>query len=399
MPIEPPDGKEPTMPASEENEKFAFGLWCLMNRGGDPFGEPVREAMSQVAAMEGLARRGYWGYEFHDNDLWPINAGPREIGKVVATLAKAMDRTGLRCASGTTNLFTHPVFKDGAFTSHDPKVRALAIAKAMRTIDAAAELGAENFIFWGGREGAEVDIAKSPVDGIRRYRDAICFLVQYILDNKYSMTVTVEPKPNEPRGDIYLPTVGSVLAFIATMPAKIGRRVGVNPEFAHVKMAGLNVVHEYGQALEAGKLFELHLNGQNPLRYDQDLSFGSDNPKEGLLLVHMLESNGFDGIIAFDAHPYRVEDNDGVWDFVERNIRNYRLFRDKARQIDADPRIAELLDQIGAASPSLVGRYSAAEAARIKAMKFDPDALATRRLPYERLDQVLTEILLGVNFK
>jgi xylose isomerase len=216
--------------SSRDQKKFAFGVWCLMNTGGDPFGLPVRDAMTPVEAIRGLAERGFWGFEFHDNDMFPINATARQIDKTIRDARAVMADTGIRCASGTTNLFTHPIFRDGAFTSHDPKVRRYALAKAMRAIDVAAELEAENFIFWGGREGAEVDLAKSPLDAIKRYRDAICFLVEYMLDRKYGLTVTVEPKPNEPRGDIYLPTVGSVLAFISTMPAKVAKHVGVNPE-------------------------------------------------------------------------------------------------------------------------------------------------------------------------
>lgn len=382
---------------STRQEKFAFGIWCLMNTGADPFGQAVRKAMTPQAAVRGLAERGFWGFEFHDADLFGDTPTPARRKKVIGEVKRIMDGTGIRCASGTTNLFSHPVFKDGAFTSHDPKVRAYAVAKAMRSMDVAAELGAENFIFWGGREGTEVDLAKSPLDALKRYREALCFLVEYALDNGYGFTVTVEPKPNEPRGDIFLPAVGNVLAFIETLPKRLGRRVGVNPEYAHIKMAGLNVVHEFGQALEAGKLFELHLNGQNPLRYDQDLAFGSDNPKEALLLVRLMERNRFAGIIAFDAHAYRVEDADGVWDFVERNLANYRILQEKAAAVDADPEIRHLLGEIDSGEPSPHAKYSARTASKLKSARWDPDRLAAaRRLPYERLDQLLNEVLMGL---
>ncbi len=383
--------------ATGSQDKFAFGIWCVTNRGADPFGDQVRGRISAIDAIRGLARRGYWGFEFHDNDLWPIGATAKQIDKTVADVKKVMRETGIRCASGTTNLFYHPVFKDGAFTSHDPQVRAYAVAKALRAIDAAAELDADNFIFWGGREGAEVDAAKDPVEALKRFREAISFLVDYIVSSGYRMTVTIEPKPNEPRGDLYLPAVGNALAFIATLPARLGKRVGVNPEYAHIKMAGLNVLHEFGQALEAGKLFELHLNDQVPLRYDQDLAFGSSNPKEALLLVRMLRRHGFDGIVAFDCHPYRTEDEAGVWDFVERNMRNYRLLAERADLIDADPRLRELLAEVNPGGRSPHAKFSRDAARKLKAAKFDPDKLArSRRLAYERLDQVFTELVIGL---
>jgi len=383
--------------ASGRTDKFAFGIWCVTHRGGDPFGDQVRGRIGALDAIRGLAQRGFWGFEFHDNDLWPIGATARRIDKTVADVKKVMKATGIRCASGTTNLFYHPVFKDGAFTSHDPNVRAYAVAKALRAIDAAAELDADNFIFWGGREGAEADVAKDPVEALKRFREAISFLVDYIVSRKYRMTVTIEPKPNEPRGDLYLPAVGNALAFIATLPARLGRRVGVNPEYAHIKMAGLNVLHEFGQALEAGKLFELHLNDQVPLRYDQDLAFGSVNPKEALLLVRMLRRHGFDGIVAFDCHPYRTEDEAGVWDFVERNMRNYKLLAERADQVDADPRIRGLLAEINPGGRSPHAKFSPDVARKLKAASFDPDKLArAKRLAYERLDQLLTELVLGV---
>lgn len=381
-------------------DKFAFGVWCCMNIGRDPFGDAVRKGMSGVEAVRRLGERGVWGFEFHDNDIFPINATSAEVGKIKRELRKVMDGTGIVCATGTTNLFYHPVFKDGAFTSHDPKVRAYTLQKVMNAIDIAAELGARNFIFWGGREGAEVDVAKDPVTATKRFREAISFLCEYVRSNKYGIRFTIEPKPNEPRGDIYLPSVGNVLAFIATLDPSHQRMVGVNPEVAHVKMAGLNPYHEYGQALEAKKLFELHLNDQKPLRYDQDLTFGSASLKDSFLIVKLMVDHQYDDIKAFDCHTYRTEDEAGVWDFVDRNMRMYKILEAKVHEVNADRQMRTLLAEIQSQDPALDGLYakfSPAAARKIKNLKFDPDKLhRSRRLPYERLDQRLNEILLGV---
>lgn len=386
--------------APSQSDKFAFGVWCVMNVGRDPFGDASRRGIDGLKAVRGLAEHGAWGFEFHDNDIFPLAASAAQTRRIMKELKKIMDGTGIRCASGTTNLFYHPVFKDGAFTSNDAKVRAYALQKVMNAIDLAAEVGAENFIFWGGREGAEVDLTKDPVTAMKRFRDAINFLAAYVRQNGYEMTFTIEPKPNEPRGDIYLPSVGNALAFIETLDPANRKMVGVNPEVAHIKMAGLNPYHEFAQALEAGKLFELHLNDQKPLRYDQDLAFGSADLKECFFIVKLLVDHKFAGTKAFDCHPYRTEDEEGVWDFVDRNMRTYKILEEKAYEVNAHREVREILDELHAGEKDYDGLYrkfSPEAAKRIKALKLDPARLAGgRRLAYERLDQILTELLLGV---
>ena len=377
-------------------DKFAFGLWCVMNRGADPFGVETRPEVSGLEAIRGLGRRGVYGFEYHDNDLWPIDAGPRKKAAAVRQARKAMKDTGIRCTAATTNLFTHPVFKDGAFTSHDPRVRAYAVQKAMANIDTAAELGAEVYIFWGGREGADVDIGKDPVEALKRFRECLNFLCEYVIDQGYRMVFSIEPKPNEPRSDTYLATAGHALALIATLDHP--EMVGSNPEIAHVKMAGLNPLHEIAQVLEAGKLVDIHLNGQKPLRYDQDMSFGCDNPKEALLLVKLLEDYGYAGTKSFDAHPYRTEAD--PWDFVDRCMRAYKAYQVKAEQVAADARLCQMLEELqetpGASWNQVLAGYSARGAEKLRKKAFNPDRLAKRPLLYEQIDQRLTEILLGL---
>jgi len=380
----------------KRSDKFAFGIWCVMNQGADPFGVATRPQITGLEAVKGLGKRGVYGFEYHDNDLWPLKAGPAKRRAVVKDVKRIMRATGIRCTAATTNLFTHPVFKDGAFTSHDPKVRAYAVQKAMVNIDVAAELGARVYIFWGGREGADVDIAKDPVEALKRFRDCINFLSEYVLEQKHKMVFSIEPKPNEPRSDTYLPTAGHALAMIATLDHP--EMVGVNPETAHIKMAGLNPLHEFAQCLEAGKLVDIHLNGQKPLRYDQDMSFGCDNPKEALLVVKLLNDYAYAGTKTFDAHPYRTEAD--PWDFVERCMRAYKAYEIKAEQADADATLCQMLEQLertgGASWARLLGSYSAAGAGKLRKAKFNPDKLAKRKLLYEQIDQRLTEVLLGL---
>jgi len=379
-----------------KRDKFAFGIWCVMNRGADPFGVATRPEVSGIDAIRGLGKRGVYGFEYHDNDLWPIGASPQKKRAVLKKARKAMKDTGIRCTAATTNLFTHPVFKDGAFTSHDPRVRAYAVQKAMANIDTAAELGAEVYIFWGGREGADVDIGKDPVEALKRFRECINFLCAYVLDQGYRMVFSIEPKPNEPRSDTYLATAGHALALIATLDHP--EMVGVNPETAHIKMAGLNPLHEFAQCLEAGKLVDVHLNGQKPLRYDQDMSFGCDNPKEALLVVKLLEDYGYAGTKSFDAHPYRTEAD--PWDFADRCMRAYKAYQAKAEQVGADARLCQMLEELqeapGASWGVLLRAYSAKAAAKLRNQAFRPDTLAKRKLLYEQIDQRLTEILLGL---
>jgi xylose isomerase len=381
--------------APTREDKFAFGIWCLQNRGRDPFGDQTRPELKAVDAIRGLAQRNCYGFEFHDNDMIPFGASAALRDQILRDVKKAMADTGIKATMATTNLFYHPAFKDGAFTSTDPAVRAMATQKVMNCIDIGADLGAHVFVFWGGREGVEVDASKDPIETGKWFRDSVNFLCEYVLSQDYDIKFALEPKPNEPRGDLYLPTVGSMLAFIATLDHP--DMVGVNPETAHVKMAGLNPYHEFAQAIDAGKLFDIHLNGQKPLRFDQDLAFGSDELKEAFLTAKLLTDHKYEGTVGFDAHPYRTEAD--PWDFVERNMRTYKIMQEKVRQFNDNKEIQDILKEIHGASPELkglMGRFSKDQAAKLKAMTFDADKLAARRLPYERLDQLVTELLLGV---
>ena len=375
-------------------DKFTFGLWTVGNRGRDPFGEFVRPTLDPVKAVHKLAEIGAWGVNFHDNDLVPIDATPTERDQIVSRFRTALTSTGLTVPMATTNLFTDPVFKDGAFTSHDPDVRAYALQKTMRAMDLGVELGARTYVFWGGREGAEVDAAKDPVEAIKRFRDAINFLCAYARDQRYALRFALEAKPNEPRGDIYFATTASYLAFIPTLDYP--DMVGVNPEVAHEQMAGLNCYHVVAQALEAGKLFHVDLNDQKPGRFDQDLRFASESIKPLFFLVKLLEESGYEGPRHFDAHAYRTEDEEGVWDFARGCMRTYLILKEKARQFCEHNGIQALLADIRRTDAPTSGAYTADGAAALKARAFDRQVLAARRLPYERLDQLVIELLLGV---
>jgi xylose isomerase len=301
----------------------------------------------------------------------------------------------MKVPMATTNLFADPVFKDGAFTSHDPRVRAYAVQKTMRAMDLGVELGATTYVFWGGREGAEVDAAKDAVEAIKRFREAIDFLCGYARDQKYDLRFALEAKPNEPRGDIYFPTTAAYLGFIGTLAHP--EMVGVNPEVAHEHMIGLNFYHVVAQAIEAGKLFHIDLNDQKPGRFDQDLRFGSESTKALFFVVKLLEESGYDGPRHFDAHTLRTESPDGVWDFARGCMRTYLILKEKARQFRLDTEIQGLLSEIrGQAADVTIGRYSRQQADRLKAHAFDREALAARPLPYEKLDQMVVELLLGV---
>ncbi len=376
-------------------DKFTFGLWTVGNRGRDPFGEFVRPRLDPVVAVERLASLGAHGVNLHDNDLIPIDASAAEHDRIVRDFKKALADTGMKVPMATTNLFTDPVFKDGAFTSSDPRVRAYALHKTMHAMDLGVELGATTYVFWGGREGTEVDASKNAVDAIKWFRDALNFLCEYARDRKYNLKFALEAKPNEPRGDIFFPTTAAYLGFIPTLayPAM----VGVNPEVAHEQMAGLNFYHAIAQAIDAGKLFHIDLNDQKPGRFDQDLRFASESIKPMFFLVQLLEESGYDGPRHFDAHAYRTEDPDGVWDFAAGCMRTYLILKDKVRRFREDKDIqailAELRDPMG--EPALP-RYSTAFADQLKARTFDRAALASRRLPYERLDQLVVELLMGV---
>jgi len=376
-------------------DKFAFGVWCILNRGSDPFGSETRPAMDPIKAIRGLAAHGVYGFEYHDNDLVPFGASDAERRRVIRAVRRVMKTTGIRATAGTTNLFSHPVFRDGAFTSHDAEVRAFAVRKAMRLVDTAAALDTRLVLLWGGREGAEVDAAKDPVTAMRRLRECVNFLCEYIIDRGYRMMLSIEPKPNEPRGDMYLATTGHALAFIETLEHPF--MVGVNPEFAHIKMAGLNPYHEYAQAIETGKLVDVHLNGQKIGRFDQDMSLGADGLKDIFFVVKLLKDNHYGGTVAFDAHPFRTEND--PWDFVDRCMRTYRMLAEKVDVLERDREYRDLMAPLEAQKgrlPAALADYSPARARLIGGRSFRPDRMAVRPLPYERIDQIVTEVLLGV---
>lgn len=378
-------------------QKFTFGLWTVGNPGGDPFGYATREGKTPAELVTLLGEVGAYGVNFHDNDLIPIDATPAEAEAIKKDFRKALDDTGLIVPMATTDLFHDPIFKDGAFTSNDPKVRAYALQKTMKAMDLGVEFGAKTYVFWGGREGTETDSSKSAVEAIKRNREAMNFLCEYALDNNYDLKFALEAKPNEPRGDIYNPTTGHMLAFIATLDHP--EMVGVNPEVAHEHMAGINFMHGVAQAWEAGKLFHIDLNDQYPGRYDQDLRFGSRDLKAAFYLVKFLEDVNYDNPRHFDAHAYRTEDFDGVKDFARGCMRTYMILKEKAAQFNADPEVQAILAEINAddgAMAPFFGKYSAEKAAALKAQPFDRPAIAKRGLKYERLDQLTIEILTGV---
>ena len=376
--------------------KFSFGLWTVGNPGRDPFGDPVRPRLSpgEIAAL--LGEVGAWGVNLHDNDLVPIDATPAERDRIVRDFGQACERHGLVVPMVTTNLFTDPAFKDGAFTANDPAVRALGVQKAMGAMDIGAQLGAKILVMWGGREGTETDGCRRPDVAIQRLREAVNFLCEYSISNNYDYRFALEAKPNEPRSDLYMATTGAYLGFIPTLDHP--ELVGVNPEMAHEHMAGLNMTHAVAQAWEAGKLFHIDLNDQVIGRYDQDFRFGAANPKAAFWLVKFLEEVGYAGPRHFDAHAYRTEGLEGVKDFARGCMRTYLILKDKAVRWIADPEISELVAELdhGSQPSPPIGQYSDATARALREHRFDRQALGARELAYERLDQLTIEILLGV---
>lgn len=383
-----------------KEDRFTFGLWTVGNPGRDPFGEPVRPRIDPNDIVRGLAECGAYGVNLHDNDLVPFGASAAEQDKIVSEFKATLEDTGMKVPMATTNLFSHPVFKDGAFTSNDPKVRAFALAKTMRAMDLGAELGAKIYVFWGGREGVEADACRDPRDAWNRMRDAMDFLCEYSKDQGYGMKFALEAKPNEPRGDLYLPTTGHMLHFISTL--QNADMVGVNPEVAHEVMAGLSFAHNVAEALACDKLFHIDLNGQKIGRYDQDLRFGSEDQKGAFLLVRLLEGTlggePYTGPLHFDAHAYRSEDQEGVWEFARGCMRTYKILKHKAQVFDADPEVKDIIQEQKDATidPLLTGGFSKDKAAALKALEIDADEVSKRGLRYERLDQLLVEHLLGV---
>lgn len=380
-------------------DKFTFGLWTVGNPGADPFGEPTRGKMTPAEIVDLLGEAGgVCGVNFHDNDLIPIDATDAEAEEIRGDFTKALKRNKLKVCMATTNLFADPAFRDGAFTSNDAEVRAYALHKAMRAMDLGAEFGAQIYVFWGGREGVETDGAKDPIEADARFRDAIDFLCEYSLDRGYGYRFALEAKPNEPRGHMYYATTGHYLALIPTL--RHADMVGVNPEFAHEQMAGLNFTHGVAQALAADKLFHIDLNDQEIGRYDQDFRFGSVNYKAAFFLVKLLEDKKWQGFRHFDSHAYRTSDREDVIEFARGSMRTYLILKDKVKQWNTDKTIKSLLRTINRNSKDLDGLYregfKKSKAETLHGMEFDRARLASRPLPYEALDQRTMEILTGV---
>ncbi|MGI9035101.1 MAG: xylose isomerase [Pyrinomonadaceae bacterium] len=375
-------------------DKFTFGLWTVGNRGADPFGAQVREKLSPVEIVKLLAEVGAYGVNFHDNDLVPIDATAAERDQIVKDFKKACAENNIKVPMATVNLFYEPVFRDGAFTANDGKVRAYAVQKTMRAMDLGKEFGAETFVLWGGREGSETDACRRPDEAIKRFREAVNYLVEYSVSQNLGYKFALEAKPNEPRADIYFPTTGAYLAFIETLDKP--ELVGVNPEVAHEQMSGLNFTHAVAQAWEAGKLFHIDLNDQIPGRYDQDLRFGSGNPKWAFWLVKFLEDVGYSGMRHFDAHAYRTEDYAGVKDFARGCMRTYLILKDKAERWNYNEEIKSILAEIEKTNgENLVGEFTRENSEKLLETNFDRQKLASKGLQYERLDQLTMDILLG----
>src|SRR6188472_2559929 len=381
------------MPTPTPADKFSFGLWTVGYNGGDPFGGPTRHALDVVHAVEKLTELGAYGLTFHDDDLSAFGSTDAERQKQIDRLKGALADTGIVVEMVTTNLFSHPVFKDGGFTSNDRAVRRFALRKVLRNIDLAAELGATTFVMWGGREGAEYDSAKDINAALERYREGVNFLGDYVVDKGYDIKFAIEPKPNEPRGDILLPTVGHALAFINSLEHR--DMVGVNPEVGHEEMASLNYAHGIAQALWHGKLFHIDLNGQNGPRYDQDLRFGAGNARGAFWTVDIVENGGYDGPRHFDFKPPRTEDIAGVWESARGCMRNYLILKAKSAAFRADPEVqaalrAARVDQLAVPSVAPGETLDA-----LRSESFDPDEAAARGMGFEKLDQLALEHLYG----
>ncbi|MEH0929326.1 xylose isomerase [Micromonospora sp. CPCC 205558] len=385
-------------------DKFSFGLWTVGWQARDPFGDATRPELDAVEAVHRLAELGAYGITFHDDDLIPFGADAATRDQHIARFRKALDETGLVVPMVTTNLFTHPIFKDGGFTSNDRDVRRFALRKVLRQVDLAAELGASTFVMWGGREGSEYDLAKDVQAALDRYREAVDLLTQYVIDKGYNMRFALEPKPNEPRGDILLPTIGHALGFISQLAHP--EMVGLNPEVGHEQMAGLNYAHGIAQALWQGKLFHLDLNGQRGIKYDQDLVFGHGDLMNAFALVDLLENGGpnggptYDGPRHFDYKPSRTEDMDGVWASAAANMSTYLLLKERAAAFRADPEVIEALaaSKVGELSTPTLGDgegYEEFLADRSAFEDVDVDAVAARGFAFVRLNQLAVEHLLG----
>jgi len=375
---------------------FTFGLWTVGNTGRDPFGLEVRAPIDPVRTVHQLAELGAYGVNFHDDDLIPYGSTATTKEGILKQFRRAIDETGLKVPMATTNLFGQPVFKDGAFTANDPVVRRYAIKKTFDSIDIGAELGARVYVMWGGREGMECEAAKDVRNALDRYAEAVNLCCAHARERGYEITFALEPKPNEPRGDMFLPTVGHALAFINEL--EWPEMVGLNPEFAHETMSGLNFTHAVAQTLWHGKLFHIDLNAQRIGKYDQDFRFGSEGIRDAFYLVKLLEDSGWPGMRHFDAHAYRTEDDNGVWEFAKGCMRTYLILKEKAERFRTDPEIQEALATAGVASlgePTSPGGLTSDALASIQNAEYDIPALSNRGYGHERLDQLVVELILG----
>ena len=375
------------------SDKFTFGLWTVGWQARDPFGDATRAPLDPIRTVSELADRGAYGVTFHDDDLIPFGSSVSERAAHIARFKKALDTTGMKVPMATTNLFSHPVFKDGAFTSNNRDIRRYAIRKVMTNIELAVELGAKTYVCWGGREGAETDIGKDPVVALERMREAFNVLGQFVIDKGYDIKFALEPKPNEPRGDIFLPTIGHALAFINSLEHP--ELVGLNPEVGHEQMAGLNFVHGIGQALYHKKLFHIDLNGQHGPKYDQDLVFGHGDLKSAFFLVDLLDRYKYDGPKHFDYKPMRTESDEGVWASASANMRTYLILQERATAFRNDPRAKAALEKSGV-TELLQPTLAAGESWRdIEGESFDVESAGKRGYHYEELDQLALEYLIG----
>jgi xylose isomerase len=371
-------------------------LWTVGNRGRDPFGHETRPPLDPVDAVRHLAAQGAYGVNFHDDDLVPPGSTSAERERIVKEFRRALDDTGMKVPMATTNLFSNPVFKEGAFTANDPAVRRYAITKTLDAIDLGVELGASVYVMWGGREGSESDAAKDVRGALDRYKEAVDTCCAYVRERNYDVVFALEPKPNEPRGNILLPTVGHMLAFVERL--EWPTMVGLNPEFAHETMSGLSFHHAVAQTLWAGKLFHIDLNAQVIGKFDQDFRFGSEGVRDAFYTVKVLEDAQWPGMRHFDAHAYRTETIDGVWEFTRGCMRTYLILREKVAQFHADPEIqAALADAMvdDVHTPAIEGAVDADAIAALRRGPHDLDAMANRGYGHERLDQLVTELLLG----
>ncbi len=376
-------------------DKFTFGLWTVGWQARDPFGDATREALDPVRTVSELAQRGAYGVTFHDDDLIPFGSSPSDRAAHIARFKKSLDENNMKVPMATTNLFSHPVFKDGAFTSNNRDIRRYAIRKVMTNIELAVELGAHTYVCWGGREGAETDIGKDPVVALERMREAFNILGQFVIDKGYNIKFAMEPKPNEPRGDIFLPTIGHALAFINSLEHP--ELVGLNPEVGHEQMAGLNFVHGIGQALFHKKLFHIDLNGQHGPKYDQDLVFGHGDLKSAFFLVDLLDRYNYDGPKHFDYKPMRTESDEGVWASATANMRTFIILQERARAFRADPRTKAALEKSGVNELLQPTAASGESWKDIANESFDVEAAGKRGYHYEELDQLALEYLIGVH--